>query len=162
MPALRFVALVALALWVGGLTALGLVAAPILFEVLPLHDPAGRTLAGLAFGAMLESADRLSLLLGAVVALVLAGRAAKSRRPRGLVWRATVLAGMLGATAVTGLVLAPRIDALREQTPGTIADLPDADPAKAEFGRLHGLSGGLMLATIAGGLVLMWGEQRDR
>jgi hypothetical protein len=161
MPALRFLALVSLALWVGGLTALGVVAAPVLFEVLPLHDPQGQTLAGVAFGAVLESADRVALFLGAIVALTFAWRSTRRPPPRGLVWRSAVLAVMLGATAVTGLVLGPRIDAIRAQTTGAITDLPETDPARITFGRLHGLSGGLMSGTIALGLALMWKEMRD-
>lgn len=163
MLALRYVSIVALAFWIGGLAALGLVAAPVLFDVLPAHDPeAGRTLAGMAFGAIFESFERVALVPGAIVAVSLAWRAARPRRPRGLVWRSGVLAVMLGLTVVTGTVIAPRIDALRVSTPTPIADLPDGNPDKAEFGRLHGLSGGLTILVLAGGLTLMWMELTDR
>jgi hypothetical protein len=159
MSGVRFVSLAALALWVGGLVALGFVAAPVLFEVLTAHDPeTGRTVAGLAFGAVFESFNQLALVLGAVVAATLAWRASRTPRSRGLPWRATVLAVMLGATVITGAVIGPRIDALRATTPTAIADLPDTDPVKIQFGRLHGLSGGLMVLTIAGGLALMYSE----
>ena len=163
MPALRYVSLVSLAFWVGGLAALGVVAAPVLFDVLQAHDPeTGRTLAGMAFGAVLESFDRMALIPGAIVALTLAWRGSRPVRPRGLVWRAAALAVMLALTVVTGAVIGPRIDALRIGTPTPIADLPDGNPVKAEFGRLHGLSGGLMIVVIAGGLALMWTELNDR
>jgi hypothetical protein len=65
---------------------------------------------------------------------------------------------MLVAKVVTGAVIGPRIDAIRASTPTAIAGLPDSDPAKAAFDRLHGLSAGLMIGTIAGGLALMWME----
>jgi hypothetical protein len=163
MPMLRFLSLVMLAFWIGGLTALGFVAAPVIFDVLTSHDAEmGRTLAGMTFGAVLESFERLSVLAGAVIAATLAWRAARGPRPRWLVARAGILGLMLAATVVTGAVIAPRIDAIRVATAGAIADLPDTDPAKIEFGRLHGISGGLTLVAIAGGLTLMWTEMQDR
>jgi len=159
MPWLRFAAIAALALWIGGLATLGIVVAPVLFDVLTSHDPeAGRTVAGLAFGAVLESFCRWSLLLGATVAAIYAWRAARAHAGRGLAWRAAVLAMMLGATVVTGSVIGPRIDAIRAGTPTSIADLPEGDPIKVAFGRLHGLSGGLMLLTIVGGFALLYSE----
>ncbi len=160
---LRFLSLVMLAFWVGGLATLGFVAAPVLFDVLTSHDAeTGRTLAGMAFGAILESFERLSLLAGAVIAATLAWRAARGPRPRWLVGRAGILGVMLAATVITGAVIAPRIDAIRLATSGAIADLPDTDPVKIEFGRLHGISGGLTLVAIAGGLTLIWTEMQDR
>lgn len=160
---LRFLSLAMLTFWVGGLVALGFVAAPVLFDVLTSHDPeTGRTLAGMAFGAILESFDRLALIAGGVIAATLAWRAARGPRPRWLVTRAVVLGLMLAATVVTGAVIAPRIDVIRLSTPTPIADLPDTDPAKIEFDRLHGLAGGLTLAAIAGGLALIWTEMQDR
>jgi hypothetical protein len=159
MSGLRFVAIVALALWIGGLAVLGLVVAPVLFDVLQSHDPeAGRTIAGLAFGAVLESFCRWSLFFGAVIAAIYGWRAARGRGGRGLAWRTGALAIMLGAATVTGSVIGPRIDAIRAGTPTAIADLPDADPVKVAFGRLHGLAGGLMLLTVAGGLALLYSE----
>jgi hypothetical protein len=156
---LRFVAIVALALWIGGLTALGLIVAPVLFDVLAAHDPeAGRTAAGLAFGAILESFCRWALVLGAALAAIYAVRAARQPAGRGLIWRTVVLAAMLTAAVVTGSVIGPRIDAIRATTPTAIADLPDTDPVKITFGRLHGLSGALLLLTIGGGLALLYSE----
>ena len=163
MPALRYVSIVALAFWIGGLAALGLVAAPVLFDLLSAHDPeAGRTLAGQAFGAIFESFERVALIPGAIVAASLAWRAARVPRPRGLAWRSGVLAVMLALTVVTGTVIGPRIDALRVSAPTPIADLPDGSALKTAFGRLHGLSGGLMIIVLAGGLALMWMELTDQ
>jgi hypothetical protein len=68
---------------------------------------------------------------------------------------------MTAATAATVFVLAPRIDRIRRDTPGAVAALPDGDPRKAEFGRLHGLSNVLMIATLGAGVGLIWMEARD-
>jgi len=69
---------------------------------------------------------------------------------------------MLAMSLGTGLVLAPRIDAIRDRTPGTVASLPDTDPSKIEFGRLHGLSNALMLVTLVAGVGLFWVEMKDQ
>ena len=42
-----------------------------------------------------------------------------------------------------------------------ISSLPDTDPVKQEFGRLHGLSNILMLVTLAGGIGLLAIETTD-
>ena len=57
MAVLRYATLVALAVWIGGLLALGAVAAPAIFQVVADQGvPAGRALSGAIFGGV---ADRL-------------------------------------------------------------------------------------------------------
>jgi hypothetical protein len=68
---------------------------------------------------------------------------------------------MLSLTAATVFVISPRINRIRRETTGTIAALPDADPHKSEFGRLHGLSSLLMVVTLVGGAALIWIEAAD-
>jgi hypothetical protein len=68
---------------------------------------------------------------------------------------------MIAASLASALVIAPRIDAMRRETSGTIASLPDTDARKIAFGRLHGLAGGLMIATVLAGAGLMLAEMRD-
>lgn len=162
MPAFRVVSLTLLALWIGGLATLGLVAAPSVFDVLEARDPAGgRTLAGLVFGDIFSRFQALAWFLGAGLLGLLALRAALGPRPRRLAVQVWVIAGMLSASAYSGFVLAPRIDALRVETTSTIADLPDGDARKSEFGRLHGLSNGLMALTLLAGLGVFWIDSRD-
>jgi Domain of unknown function (DUF4149) len=162
MSLLRFAALVLLALWIGGLAVLGGVGAPVIFSVLEAHDPtAGRTLAGLVFGAVFDRFQHVAWIVGALLLIVLGVRAALGPRPRRLAWRVWTVVAMLAMSVVTSLVLAPRIDRIRESVTGTVAALPDTDARKVEFGRLHGASTGLMLVTLLAGLGLMWAEVRD-
>jgi len=66
------------------------------------------------------------------------------------------------ALSVAGArVLAPRIDQIRREVTGQVAALPDTDPRKREFSRLHGWSNVLMLATLVGGGALIWMEAKD-
>lgn len=161
MSVLRFLAVVLLALWVGGLATLGL-GAPVIFTALEAHDPStGRALAGIAFGAIFTRFELITLALGPILIVLLGVRAAAGSRPRRLGWRMWTIAAMVAASAVTTFVIAPRIDQMREGTPGAIADLPDGDARKIEFGRLHGASGALMTATLLAGLGLVWAELQD-
>jgi len=158
---LRFLAMVALAVWVGGLATLGL-GAPAIFSALEAHDPAsGRTLGGIAFGAMFMRFELLTLVLGLILIALLVVRAAFGPTPRRVGGRIGTIAAMIVASVVTAFVITPRIDRLRETTPGAIADLADSDARKIEFGRLHGASGALMSATLLAGLGLVWMELQD-
>ncbi len=162
MSALRVASLAIVALWIGGLAALGMVAAPAVFAVLEAHDPvAGRTLAGLVFGDIFERFQQLAWILGGALLLLLGLRAALGPRPRRLALQLWLVLGMLTASAYSGLLLGPRIETLRRETATTMAALPESDPRKIEFGRLHGLSNSLMALTLLAGLSLFWIEARD-
>ena len=162
MIGLRVASLILLAFWVGGLAALGFVAAPAIFATLEQADPTGgRTLAGMVFGAVFSRFQYISLAIGGVLIGLLILRALLGPRPLRLAWRVWTVAAMLGFTIATAFYIAPRIDRLRQETTGTMAALPDTDPRKAEFGRLHGISNILMLATLLGGVGLIWMEARD-
>jgi hypothetical protein len=157
----RFMAVAVLVFWVGGLVVLGGVAAPQVFATLGAQDPvAGRTIAGAVFGAILEQFLKWTSILGAGVWLILAVRALVGPRPRWLAGRLGLLTLMLAASVFTGRILAPRIDAIRLATPAGVTTLAEADPVRIEFGRLHGLSNGLMLGTVVLGSVLLWMEIR--
>jgi hypothetical protein len=100
-------------------------------------------------------------MAGGLLLVLLSLRAVLGPRPRMFVVRLVVVTAMLGASLGTTLVLIPGIDAIREGTTGPVASLPDDDTRKAEFGRLHGLSNGLMVLALVGGLWLMWVEMKD-
>jgi hypothetical protein len=162
MIGLRVASLVVLAIWVGGLAALGFVAAPAIFKSLEAADPAGgRVLAGLVFGSVFRNFQYLSLGLAAILVSLFVLRALLGPRPLRMSWRVWTVAAMVAMSAATLFVISPRIDQLRTEVTGAISALPDTDPRKSEFGRLHGLSNILMLATLAGGIGLIWMEARD-
>jgi uncharacterized membrane protein len=162
MVVLRVASLVVLSIWVGGLAVLGFVAAPAIFATLQAHDPAGgRTLAGLVFGDVFARFQSWTWILGGLLILILGARALLGPRPRRLGWRLWTVTGMLALGLVTAFVIAPRINRIRQDVAGTIANLPDTDPRKAEFGRLHGLSNIIMIVTMVGGVGLMWIETTD-
>ena len=162
MALLRFASVLVLAIWVGGLATLGSLAAPEIFTVLERHDPArGRVLAGEVFGAVFQRFQRATWLLGALLIALSGLRALLGPRPRQLGLRVWAAIGLLAMSLAGGLFIAPRIDAIRRATSGPVASLPDGDATRSEFGRLHGLSTGLMLLTLLAGAGLMWTEMRD-
>ena len=65
---LRYVALLALVVWVGGLFALGAIAAPATFDVMAIRQiPDGRMLAGAVFGEILRRFFLVELRAAAAV-----------------------------------------------------------------------------------------------
>jgi Domain of unknown function (DUF4149) len=160
MLALRYAAVLALVFWTGGLVVLGALAAPAVFDVLGARGPEGRVLAGAVFGEILERFHTAAYICGGVIAASLTIRAVLGPRPRRFAIRVLVAALMVGATVYSGLALLPRIEAAR--TGGlTPSLLPEGDPRRTEFGRLHGLSTSLQLVPVLGGLVLLLFELRD-
>ena len=159
---MRFVSNLLTSLWIGGLLALGYVAAPAAFSVLQAHDPSGgRVLAGELFGTTLLRAQHYLLVAGAVQVILLNVRAALGPRPRQYKVQALVMVLMLAATGYSALVIAPKIERVRIAANGPIASLADDNPMKAEFGRLHGWSNGLMALTLVGAMSLMWFDRRE-
>ncbi|MEZ5317964.1 MAG: DUF4149 domain-containing protein [Vicinamibacterales bacterium] len=162
MSLLRFASLLALTLWTGGLAVLGGVGAPAIFAVLEDIDPAhGRTAAGRVFGAVFERFQHLAWILGGLLVLIFIARAALGPRPRRFGLRLGTIGLMLALSVASTLWIAPRIDHLRDTTPGQMADRPADDPIRREFGRLHGLSNGFALLTLFGGVWLIWIEARE-
>jgi Domain of unknown function (DUF4149) len=121
-----------LSAWLGAALFFSVVAAPALFRVLP-----SRTLAGAVVGRTLPVVFVSGVVVGVIVAL--------------LAWRATPPAGVrlavagsaIGISVMCGIAqfgIGGRIAHLRASLGTTLESLPAGDPARAEFGRLHGLS----------------------
>jgi len=156
---LRYVALLALVVLVGGLVALGAVAAPATFDVMAARQiPDGRLLAGAVFGEVLRRFFWVSCGAAVVVFLSLAARRVLGPKPRHAGVRAAILVLMTAATLYAGIVVAGRIASLQATMAVAPSSLPASDPRRVEFGRLHGLSSGLQLVPLVGGLALIFWE----
>jgi uncharacterized membrane protein len=155
MSALRFVSLVALAVWLGGMIAIGGVAAPAAFAVLDA------TRAATLVGEILRRFHLVSYGAAAVVLLSLTAMALVGPRPRLLGARLATAGAMLAAMLIAGLWADRRIAEMRREIGVPVASLPEDDDRRAAFGRLHGVSTLLMLAATMGGVVLVYWEARD-
>ena len=162
MLVLRYAALLALVVWVGGLVALGGIAAPSIFEVIAARQLAdGRILSGALFGEMLARFTVVSYAAGGVLLFSLILRRILGPRPHRFAWRAGIAAVMLAATAYGSLSIASRINQLQREMGVAPSSLPEGDPRRAEFGRLHGLSTALQLVPLLGGLMLIFWEIKE-
>lgn len=162
MLALRYVYVLALAVWLGGMIVLGAVVAPTTFRVLQASDPvAGRLLAGEVFGAFLTQFHYVAYGAGALLLLTLAAMAVLGPRPRGFALRLGLVAVMLLVALYSGLVVLREIDSIQLSVNGLPSSLSADDPRRVRFDRLHELSTQLMMLNIAGALVLLYWEARD-
>ena len=162
MLALRFAAVLGLVFWVGGLLALGAVAAPAIFEVLgAAKGVEGRALAGAAFGQALGRFQTATYFCGALIVASLVVRAVLGPRPRRFSLRLAILAAMIAMTTWSGMVLLPRMQNLQTAQ----SSVPGAGAAvqgrRAEFQQLHSLSTSLQLVPLLGGIALLFFELRD-
>lgn len=162
MRALRYLYVLALVLWLGGMAVAGLVIAPVTFGVLQAWNPTtGRELAGDVFGAVLGRMNLIAYIAAGVMFVVLTVQRLLGPRPNSYGIRVGLIVVMLAITLYSDLVASPRIDELQLQVVGPINQLPAEDARRVEFDGLHSLSTALVMTTIVGGLVLLGWETRE-
>jgi hypothetical protein len=164
MLALRYAAVLAIAVWIGGLLALGAIVAPAIFDVVALRNvPDGRVLSGAIFGEAFRRFHLVAYGCGAAILLSLLIRAVLGPRPRRFALRATLAVLALGTTLYSGLVLSRAIEDIQRQIgPGVaVASLQPTDPRRVEFGRLHAQSTLIHLVPLLGGVLLIFWELSD-
>jgi len=162
MFVLRYLYILALGVWLGGMVVAGLVAAPAVFAVLEAWNPdQGRVLAGQVFGGLLARMHPLLYAAAGVMLATLTIRRLLGPRPVAYGVRATIIAMMLGLALASGYGISPRVEAMQREIGGSVAALPDTDPRRASFYQLHGLSNLLLGATVVGALLLLFWESRE-
>jgi hypothetical protein len=161
MLALRYVYVLALVVWLGGMVVLGVLVAPTTFQVLQAAAPdQGRALAGELFGAMLARFQYLAYGAGAVLFISLAVMAILGPRPASFAIRMGIIAVMLGVAVYSGVVLG-EITVMQRAIGALPSSLPAADPRRLRFDQLHQLSTGLMTFNIIAALTLLYWEARE-
>lgn len=162
MRSLRYLYVLALVVWLGGMTTAALVVAPATFGVLQSWDAAtGRELAGRVFGEVLDRLHLIAYAAAGIMFAVLTVQRIIGPRPRHYGIRAGLIGLIAALTMYSGRVLTPRIDTLQQEVAGPMAQLPPSDARRVEFDRLHRLSTTLISATMLGGLVLLAWESRE-
>jgi hypothetical protein len=162
MFVLRYLYVVALVLWVGGLMVAGALVAPSVFGVLQAWNASeGRVLAGRVFGEVLLRLTWLSYAMGGIMFVTLTLHRLLGARPVKYGIRVGIMGVMVTLMMVTGFWLIPQVDAIQAGVNGPVAELASADPRRVEFNRLHGLSNILFSITAIGGLALCWWEARE-
>ena len=148
---LRFLQIFTLGTWVGAGLFVTIVVAQAAFRQLPTPD-----LAGAVVGYTLTRLHLMGLAAGIIFLLAAAalGGAANLVRPA-----AVLVVVMMALTAASEFGVTPRMMDLRRQMAaahGSIAVTPHDDPARQSFGKLHGVSASLELATLAAGLAALF------
>ena len=162
MLALRLVYVLALAVWLGGMTMLGAVVAPTIFQTLQAADPdSGRALAGIAFGAILTRFHLVAYGCGILLLVTLVAMALLGPRPKHFAIRCGIVAGMLLVSVYSGVVVLDEIDAIQREVGTLPSRLPEGDPRRVRFDALHQLSTRLMMVDLFGALVLLYWEARE-
>jgi hypothetical protein len=162
MIALRYVYVLALVVWVGGLVAAGAFVAPTLFGVLEADaGPQGRMLAGAAFGEILRRVLIAGDVAGIVMLVCLTVLRLLGPRPVSYGIRAAIVGAMLFANAYTAHIVLPEADGLRREINAPLAAVAAGDARKARFDALHVLSTRLVTAVAVAGIVIAAWEARE-
>jgi uncharacterized membrane protein len=163
MLAVRYVYILALVVWLGGMVVLGALVAPATFGVLQAQEPvAGRELAGAVFGTILARFHYVAYAAGGLLLLTLAAMRILGPKPVAFGIRAGLVALMLAVSMYSGIMVSQRIDAVQQEAGGVVSRLPAQDARRLEFDRLHQLSVRLMLLNMVGALVLLYWEAKER
>jgi hypothetical protein len=162
MFAIRYVALLALVIWLGGMIMLGLLVAPSTFRVLQAADPvAGRVLAGSLFGDILRHFHLVAYGCGIVILVCLFAIKFLGPPPRAFIPRAAIVVVMLIIAVYSGYPVSREIAQIQSHLSGPVNALPETDPRRVRFDRLHQMSTTLMTINMALGLVLLFWYIRE-
>src|SRR4051812_23368954 len=119
---LRYLYVVALVLWVGGLIVAGALVAPAVFGVLQAwNEPQGRVLAGQVFGDVLLRLTWLSYAMGAIMFVTLTLHRLLGARPLRYGIRVGIMGLMLAMMFAMGFYLIPQINHLQAQVAGPMS-----------------------------------------
>ncbi len=161
--ALRYVYLVALAVWLGGMVVLGMTVAPSLFQTLQSLSPAdGRAFAGETFKVMLTRFHTVAYGCGGAAFVAMVAMALLGPRPRHFSIRTVILAGMLGVSIYSGRHVLAEIDAIQSAVGTLPSRLVAGDPRRVRFDHLHQLATLLMMVNIVGALGLLGWEAAEQ
>ena len=162
MLALRYLYVLALVVWLGGMVILGAVVAPTTFQVLEASVPAtGRELAGAVFGATLARFHYVAYAAGGLLLVTLAAMRVLGPRPAHVGVRAIIAAVMLAVALYSGMVVLHQIDAVQVAAGGLPSRLPAGDDRRTRFDALHLLSTRLMIFNMCAALALLYWEARE-
>lgn len=160
--ALRYVYVLALVVWLGGMVVLGAIVAPATFQVLQATAPAnGRALAGELFGQILGRFHYVAYASGGLLLVSMLAMAVLGPRPRAFAVRLALIASMLLVALYSGFVVLSTIDAIQLEAGGLPSLLAAGDARRIRFDELHQLSTRLMMVNVVGALALLFWEARD-
>jgi Domain of unknown function (DUF4149) len=151
MSILRFLMLLSLVVWIGGIVFLSFVEAPTAFSVLP-----SRHMAGSVVGHSLGILHWIGLFAGVVFlgsSMLLSSLTTGSAQP--LTARHILICAMLLLTLISQFGISPKMATLRAQF-GDIDTVPANDPGRLQFDSLHQWSVRLEVVVLLLGLAAIY------
>lgn len=154
MTFLRFIILLALAIWIGALIFFPVVAQTS-FTVLPSNH-----LAGLVVRNSLIDLHWMGIVAGLVFLICsMIDNRVTVGRPRVFALRHILVGLMLALTSISQFWIIPRMDVLRI-TAGEISVLPAGNPVRTQFDSLHAWSTRIEMDVLIIGLVVLYSVVR--
>jgi len=151
MSFVRYLMLLSLVVWIGGLIFFAFVLAPTVFAVLPTRQLAGNVVAR-SLGVLHWMAISCGVVF-AVTSMIDSRVVNGVAQPFAL--RNLVIYAMIILTLVGTFGLASRMLELRQQM-GVVDDLPHDNPLRVEFNRLHVWSTRIESSVLVLGLALLY------
>lgn len=151
MTALRFLMLLSLVLWIGGIVFFGAVVAPTVFSVLPTHELAGRVVSRSL--AILHWMGVVCGIVFLLASMAYSRLAAGTAQP--LAARHVLIVAMIVLTLVSQVAISGRMNAMRVQL-GSIDQVAPTDPLRMEFNRLHQWSTRVEMTVLVLGIAVIY------
>jgi uncharacterized membrane protein len=146
---LRFIYLLSIALWVGGMAFFSFIAAPSIFKVLPREE------AGKVVTEIFPRYYWQGIICGAIALLTSVALGVRERWNMLLIVRTIMIAVMLVGLLYSMVILQPKIQAVKAQVT-SFDSLSPSDPLRLQFGRLHGRSFSVNAAVLLLGVIVLF------
>jgi uncharacterized membrane protein len=146
---LRFIYLLSIALWIGGMAFFSFLAAPSIFKVLP------REVAGNVVSDIFPKYYWQAIICGAIALLTSVALGMRERWNMLLIVRTLLIGVMVIGVLYAVVVLQPKIQAVKAQIT-SFESLAPTDPLRLEFGRLHGRSFSVNAAVFLLGVIVVF------
>jgi|ERR671918_1812332 uncharacterized membrane protein len=146
---LRFIYLLSVALWIGGMAFFSFLAAPSIFKVLP-REEAGRMVSDIFPKYYWQG-----IICGAIALATSVALGMRERWNILLIVRTIMIGVMMIGVLYSVVVLQPKIQAVKAQIT-SFESLSPTDPLRLEFGRLHGRSFSVNAAVLLLGVIVVF------
>jgi uncharacterized membrane protein len=146
---LRFIYLLSIALWIGGMAFFSFLAAPSIFKALP-RDEAGKVVSDIFPKYYWQGIICGAIALAASVAL-----GVRERWNMLLIVRTVMIGVMMLGILYSVVILQPKIQTVKAQI-ASFESLAPTEPLRLEFGRLHGRSFSVNAAVLLLGVIVVF------
>ena len=146
---LRFLYLLSIALWIGGMAFFSFTAAPSIFKVL------GREEAGRVVADIFPQYYWQGIICGVIALATSVALGVCERWNSPLIVRTIMIGLMLIGVLYSVVILQPKIQAVKAQST-SFESLSPTDPLRLEFGRLHGRSFSVNAAVLLLGVIVVF------